>query len=186
MKAILDANVLYPAPLRDLWMRLAVERTFQPHWTDLIHDEWTRNVLKDRPDIPPEQLERTRHSMDAHAPGAKVAGYQSRIPALELPDPEDRHVLAAALYSGAKVIVTFNLKDFPPHILEPLGVRTQHPDAFALEQLSTHPDAVLTALAQQRRALRNPPVSARELLETLRTLGLERFVAALKAHQGQI
>jgi len=186
MKAVLDANVLFPAPLRDLWMRLAVVGTYAPHWTDQIHDEWTRNVLRDRPDIPQEQLERTRRLMDVHAPGAKVAGYGDRIPTLELPDPQDRHVLAAALHSGAEVIVTFNLKDFPRHILEPLGVLAQHPDAFALDQWSLHPDKVIEAVSQQRRALRSPLVSAQELLETVRVQRLERFAAALQAVKDRV
>ena len=61
-----DACVLYPAPLRDLLMHVAVTDLYRAKWTDAIHDEWTRNVLKDRPDLKPEQLQRTRELMNSH------------------------------------------------------------------------------------------------------------------------
>lgn len=108
-----DSCVLYPAPLRDLLMHLAVTNLYQAKWTDAIHDEWTRNVLKDRPDLRPEQLQRTRELMNAHVLDCLVTGYESLINGLSLPDQDDRHVLAAAIHAGADLIVTFNLKDFP-------------------------------------------------------------------------
>lgn len=64
--ALFDACVLYPAPLRDLLMSLAMEDIFRARWTQQIHDEWIRNVLANRPDLNPEQLERTRQLMNAH------------------------------------------------------------------------------------------------------------------------
>ena len=65
LTALYDANVLYSAPLRDLLVRLALTGTFQALWSDEIHDEWTRNVLNNRPDLTREQIERTRTMMDA-------------------------------------------------------------------------------------------------------------------------
>src|SRR5436305_1222930 len=124
---IYDANVLYPAPLRDLLMCLALTDLFRARWTDDIHDEWIRNVLEARPDLKREQLERTRELMNANVRDCLVEGYQGLIPALTLPDPDDRHVLAAAIRANASVIVTFNLRDFPPDLLAPYGVETQHP-----------------------------------------------------------
>ena len=89
-----DACVLYPAPLRDLLMRLALTDLFQARWTDQIHDEWTRNVLANRPELTAESLARCRRLMDEHVPDCLVTGYESLIPTLSLPDPDDRHVLA--------------------------------------------------------------------------------------------
>jgi hypothetical protein len=63
---IYDACVLYPAPLRDLLMWLAVTDLFKARWTDDIHDEWIRNVLKNRPDLSLEQLTKTKNFMNAH------------------------------------------------------------------------------------------------------------------------
>lgn len=97
-----DACVLYPAPLRDLLMRLALTDLFQARWTDRIHDEWTRNVLGNRPDITPESLARCRQLMDEHVPGCLVTGYEALISTLTLPDPDDRHVLAAAVHGRAR------------------------------------------------------------------------------------
>jgi len=105
--------------LRDLLVRLAMTGMFRAKWTDAIHDEWTRNLLENRPDLKPEQLNRTRKLMNTHVQDSLVTGYESLIPGLKLPDQDDRHVLAAAIRSGADVIVTFNLSDFPASALEP-------------------------------------------------------------------
>src|SRR5580700_413996 len=110
--AILDACVLYPAPLRDFFMRLAV-KLYQPKWTDTIHEEWIESILANRPDLTRAQLTRTRELMNQHGGACIVSGYESLISNLELPDPNDRHVLAAAIAAPARIIVTFNLSDFP-------------------------------------------------------------------------
>jgi len=111
--ALYDACVLYPAPLRDLLMHLAMTDLFRARWTDQIHDEWIRNVLANRPDLNRKQLERTRRLMNAHVLDCLVTGYENLIDGLTLPDPNDRHVLAAAVSADADVIVTYNLGDFP-------------------------------------------------------------------------
>ncbi len=119
LTALLDACVLYPAPLRDLLMHLAVADLFRATWTEEIHNEWIRSVLADRPDLSRRQLERTRDLMDVHVRDCLVTGHEHLIPKLSLPDPDDRHVLAAAITCGADVIVTFNLADFPIDALAP-------------------------------------------------------------------
>lgn len=101
LTVLYDASVLYPAPLRDLLMRLALTDVFRARWTADIHEEWMRNVLQSRPDLTREQLERTRALMDANVRDGVVKGYQSMIPRLQLPDPDDRHVLAAAIRAKA-------------------------------------------------------------------------------------
>ena len=95
--AVYDACVLYPAQLRDFLMRLALTGLFRARWTDDIHAEWMTSLLDNRPDLTREQLERTRNLMDANVLDCKVEDYQLLIPSLNLPDPNDRHVLAAAL-----------------------------------------------------------------------------------------
>lgn len=108
---VYDACVLYPAPLRDLLMHLALSDMYRARWSDMIHDEWTRHVLANRPDLTPDQLKRTRQLMNAHVRDSLVTGFEYLIPSINLPDPDDRHVVAAALHSGASLVVTFNLKD---------------------------------------------------------------------------
>lgn len=165
--ALYDACVLYPAPLRDLLMRLAMTDLFRARWTEAIHDEWIRNVLASRPDLTPGQLERTRALMNAHVRDCLVTGYEPLIEGLTLPDPDDRHVLAAAIRTRASVIVTFNLSDFPAEILHPLGIEAQHPDEFITHLIDLDPGAVCAAAKRQRASLKNPPRSVDEFLETL-------------------
>lgn len=183
--AVLDACVLYPAPLRDLLMRLAAS-LYQPKWTDDIHDEWVRNVLADRPDLDPARLARTRLLMDRHGGDCRVTRYRHLIPALSLPDPEDRHVLAAAIAARAAVIVTFNLKDFPPQAMAPHGVAAVHPDDFAAGLYARKPAEFLGLVRQHRAALVSPAKTAEEYLATLEHCGLRAVARLLRARADEI
>jgi len=178
--AFYDANVLYPAELRSFLMHLALTGLFRAKWSDAVHEEWISNLLLKRPDLTREKLERTRMLMDKHAADALVTGYEDLIPGLHLPDPNDRHVLAAAIRGGADVIVTMNLKDFPAEIVEPLGVEAQHPDGFILRLLDMAPGTVAAAAAAHRLSMKNPPKSPQEYLETLERQGLCQTVSALR------
>src|SRR5687767_6435792 len=119
--AVLDASVLHPAPLRDLLLRLARAGLYQARWTRGILDECIRSILRVRPDLEPARLRRTRELMEAAIPDWEIIGYEGRIDQLDLPDPDDRHVLAAAIEARAQAIVTSNLRDFPEHALEIYG-----------------------------------------------------------------
>jgi hypothetical protein len=105
--AIVDACVLYSAPVCDLVVRLAQADLLQARWTDEIHHEWIRNVLKNNPHLVRDCLERTRSLMDAAVRDCLVTGYADLIDSLTLRDADDRHVLASALRAGADVILTF-------------------------------------------------------------------------------
>jgi hypothetical protein len=180
LTAILDACVLYPAPLRSLLMYLALTDLFRAKWTDTIHEEWMRSVLRDYPDISREKAERVRDLMNAHVRDCLVTDYEDLIPALTLPDPDDRHVLAAAIRAGADVIVTINLGDFPAATLKTYGIEAQHPDDFIIHLLDLAPGTVCAAVKRQREGLRNPPKSAHELLATFEKQGLAQTVARLR------
>src|SRR5262249_35754559 len=104
--AFLDASVLYPAPLRDLLLELAVSDLYRAKWSDAVHEEWIAAVLRNRSDLTRAQLERTRDLMNAHARDALVIEFEELIDVLDLPDPNDRHVLAAAIKGGEGLIVT--------------------------------------------------------------------------------
>lgn len=178
--AILDACVLYPAPLRDLLMHVALTDLFRAKWTEAIHEEWIRSVLANRPDLTREQLERTRQLRNAHVRDCLVADYEDLIPVLILPDPDDRHVLAAAIRSNAEVIVTFNLDDFPPESLGKWGIAAQHPDDFINHLLDLAPHLVCTAAKRQRESLKSPPMSVDDFLAALERQGLAKTVADLR------
>ncbi len=131
-----------------------------------------RNVLINRPDIRFEQLSRTKRLMNANITDCLVQGYETIIQDLELPDPGDRHVLAAAIRSSSKFIITFNLRDFPEQALAPYGILAQHPDDFILDLLETDWQTVCKAAEKQRIRLKNPPKTPDEYLATLVELGL--------------
>jgi hypothetical protein len=177
---IYDACVLYPAPLRDLLMRLALTDLYRARWSDQIHNEWITAVLRNRPDLSRQQLERTRSLMDAHVRDALVDGHQTLIPALELPDPDDRHVLAAAIKCGADLILTFNLDDFPEHALASYGIGACHLDPFLVDQLNLDGEKVCTAMRLHRAGLKNPSRTVEEFLATLEDQGLVRFTQAVR------
>jgi hypothetical protein len=99
-------------------------------WSDRVHEEWIAALLRNRSDLTPAQLARTRRLMDENVDDALVSGYEHIVGQLTLPDPNDCHVLAAAIHGGASVIVTVNLRDFPADALSTHGVEAQHPDTF--------------------------------------------------------
>ena len=183
---VYDACVLYPAPLRDLLVHLAILDLFHAKWTDTIHEEWISGVLKDRADLSRENLERTRRLMNTHVRDCLVTGYEPIIPSLTLPDPDDRHVLAAAIHCGADVILTFNLKDFPASILQLHGIIAQHPDDFIAQRLRESPDTVCAAARLQRASLKNPPKSVDEYLASLVRQRLPATVAGLRRLEERI
>lgn len=178
--AIYDACVLYPAPLRDLLMHLALSELFRAKWTNAIHDEWIRSLLKDRPDLTRGQLERTRALMNVHVRDCLVTNYEDLIPSLVLPDPDDRHVLAAAIQGRADAIVTFNLADFPADALARYNIEARHPDDFIVRLLDLAPGTVCAVVKRLRENLHNPPKSADELLATFESQGLPQTVARLR------
>jgi hypothetical protein len=180
--ALYDACVLYPAPLRDLLMHLAGTGLFRARWTERIHDEWTRNVLKNRPDLKPEQLRRTCELMNQAVPDCLITGCEDLEASLQLPDEDDRHVFAAAICGRADAIVTYNVRDFPDHVLKPKGIDAQHPDDFIWHLIDLHAGAVVAAVRAQRETLTKPPRSARELLDTFLQQQLTASVAALEPY----
>jgi hypothetical protein len=178
--AFLDASVLYPALLRNLLMHLAVRDLFQARWSERVHEEWIAALLRNRRDATPEQLARTRRLMDENLDDALISGYEHIVGQLSLPDPNDCHVLAAAIHGGASIIVTVNLRDFPANVLATHGIEAQNPDTFICARLEDQPDEVLAALLEMRLDLKNPPVSMRELLASFERCGLTQTVAALR------
>lgn len=175
-----DACVLYPAPLRDLLMHLALTGLFRAKWTNQIHDEWITSLLRDRPDLTLTQLTRTRQLMDTHVFEALVEGYEQRIENLALPDPDDRHVLAAAIESKSSLIVTWNVRHFPDEILKPYGIAAVTPDAFILDQIELSPELVVQAVRRHKDSLKSPALTWPEYFQNLENQNLKETVLALK------
>lgn len=163
-------------------MELAVTGLFRAKWTAQIHDEWIRNVLKNRPGLTRTQLHRTRDLMNAAVLDCMVEGYEELIPALKLPDPDDRHVLAAAIKCGAEAIITFNRQDFPRPVLEKYDLELQHPDTFIQHQMGLDAAKVVIAAGRCRARLKNPPASVEEYLERLEAQSLPLTAAELRKY----
>ena len=183
--AVLDANTLYPAPLRDLLLSLAVDGLYHARWTARIHEEWVRNLARNRPELE-VQLGALVELMNRSVPDCLVENYEGLIAGLVLPDPDDRHVLAAAIAGHADAIVTFNLKDFPADALDAHQIEAIHPDDFMLNQLELRPYEALAAVKKMRARLNRPPQTAAELIATLERSGLPASATHLRQAQALI
>jgi hypothetical protein len=178
--ALLDANILYPAPMRDIFMQLTVDDLFRAKWTTDIHNEWIEALLKNEPHRERADLERTRDLMDKSTRDSIITGYGAIIPGLKLPDPDDRHVLAAAIVGRCDVIVTQNLKHFPKAALQTFGIEAQHPDNFLTNHLNLYTEQFCAAIRKVRLRLQNPPYSVEEYLATLKRQGLVATASELE------
>ena len=170
--ALLDACVLYPAPVRDLLLSLARVGLYHSRWSVQIQQEWMHNLLKNRTDLTADQLQRTCTLMNQAIPDCIIEHYEPLIESIQLPDPNDRHVLAAAIKGHADAIVTFNLKDFPAETLNRYDIEAQHPDDFVLNQIELHEITALATIKEMRLRLKNPQQSAEELIATFERCGL--------------
>lgn len=177
--AVLDANVLYPALLRDVLLSLAHADLYSAKWSAHIREEWTRALLKDRPDMG-AQIESAAEMMEAAIPDCLVTGYEHLIVGLRLPDPDDRHVLAAAIAGHADAIITWNEKDFPKEILDPFGIELQTPDEFVLNQVMLKGAPAWTAIKGMRERWDRPQYTAIALVDLLEKRGLPQTAAHLR------
>jgi len=178
--AVLDACVLYPAPLRDVLISLAADGLYGARWTAEIQDEWIRNLHAKRPDLDKEKLSHTASLMAKAIEDALIQNHQYLIPSLDLPDPDDRHVLAAAIVGHADAIVTFNLKDFPEVSVSRHEIEILHPDDFLVAQYDLAPIRVLSIIKASRAKLKKPPKSAEEYIATLEQQGLPQTCQLLR------
>ena len=184
--ALLDSCVLYPARLRDLLLSLAAAGLFRPIWSDSIHEEWMTNVLANRPDLTRAQLEATRRAMDLAFPAALVSDFEGLIPALNLPDPDDRHVLAAAVYARAELIITVNLNDFPKAALRSHSIVAAHPDSFVDCLFDLDEADAIGAIAGMRGRLRAPAMSPDDFIDSLAQVGMPLTVSRLRRRANRI
>ena len=178
---VYDSNVLYPNTLRDLLIRLAQSGIVQAKWTDLILDEVFTNIAKNRPDIDPEKSAILRQKMNDAVGDVLVTGYEPLINAVKLPDPDDRHVLAAAIKGKAQVIVTDNMKHFPKSVLATWGIEPKRPDDFVLDQISLDAKVVYACVQQIVDSRKRRPESVEDVLAQLERSGLADSAAALRA-----
>lgn len=180
---VYDACVLHDPMVRDLLIRCATKRqlNLRACWSDEILDEMVRSILRRRPDLDEQRLQRTRSLMNESVTDCLVTDYTQLIDAVLLPDPEDRHVVACAIKAQAQAIVTENLSDFPAEALAPFDVEAVHPDEFMLGLLDLNAAVVATIFQEQVNDLRKPPTTMADSIGILRRRGLPRTADALAA-----
>ena len=175
LRAVLDADVLYPMPLRDTLLSAAAAYCFQPIWTSAILEEATRNLVLDGR-MTPNQAALFRQVLAEHFEEALVEGFEALIPTMKV-QVKDRHVAAAAVHIAADVIVTRNTKHFAK---SPAGILVLSPDAFLQRLLVDKPLDLVQALHAQSARLKKPPISVDGILELLEPTA-PNFVVAFRA-----
>lgn len=171
--ALLDACVLFPAPVADALMSLHVAGLYTAKWTGKIDEEWLDAALRTRPEIR-ASLERRRDQMRLAVPDWEVSEHSYRVleSSLTLPDPNDVHVLAAAIAGRVDCIVTANLRDFPTDVLAQHDLEVIHPDDFIVYQMDLDTIPALSAFKEMRARLRKPALNADDFAAVLERNGL--------------
>lgn len=177
ISVVLDACVLIPLHLSDLLLRLAAEDMYEALWSVDILGEVERNLVA-KLNLPAEKAAQRVKAMRTAFPAASVEGYQGLVDAMMTKDPDDRHVLAAAVRGGASLIVTANLKDFPADVLAQYDIEAVHPDEFLLDQLDLDLTTVQRCLAEQRADYRRPAYNLSDFYRSLQP-AVPQFIAAL-------
>ncbi|MER7763842.1 PIN domain-containing protein [Streptomyces sp. NPDC097619] len=180
-----DACVLYPNTLRDLLVRIGQHGMVRAKWTDAILDEVDRNIAQDL-GVPPDKLLRRRTLMNQAVRDCLVTGYEPLIEGLKLPDPDDRHVLAAAIRAGAQVIVTNNRKDFPTEYLSGWEIERKSADEFVMDLMGLDDRVVYACVLEIATSRRNPPRTFTDVLDQLERSGLRESTAALRRGPGAV
>jgi predicted nucleic acid-binding protein len=181
---LLDTNVLIPFYSKDYFMELG-SRGLPVHWSRSIEAEFRRvwaRLFPGRSDNAGDILELMR----AVVPDWRAPVSRKVIHALQLPDPNDRHVVAAAIGIGATIIVTRNIRDFPREALAPYGMQARTPDHVLCDLFHDDPQLVIAAGTAMRGRLTRPPQTSEQWLEGLAAGHLGRLAALLQVHKAEL
>jgi len=171
LTCMLDTNVIFPVEIRDILFWLAHYELYTPKWSRHIFDEWT--MVMRRKGIPEDEIVKRTTKANRAFPFALVTNYQSLIHTLALPDMKDRHVLAAAIRCKADLIVTNNIKDFPPDALTPFGLSVKNADEFLAVLIASNRETAILAFRQLVMHRTNPNMDEYGVLEAMRRNGLQ-------------
>ncbi|WP_031554081.1 PIN domain-containing protein [Parvularcula oceani] len=178
---VLDANVLWPFRTRDALLRFGAAGLFRPRWSEAILDEWVRTLIGAKPHLE-ESVRSQRFAMARAFEEGLVEGWEPLVDGIDLPDPNDRHVVAAAIRAGAEHIVTENVRDFPSATLEPLGIEAVRADDFLAATFELYPAEAVGALRTMRKAYRNPSMASLDFVFDLQKSGLPKLASLAKEH----
>ncbi|MFU8776918.1 MAG: RSP_2648 family PIN domain-containing protein [Roseovarius sp.] len=178
MKVLLDTCVIYPTVMREMILGVAAHGAFQPLWSERIIGEWLRAVVKLGPEAE-AQAAGEAALMNARWPRARVSYPPSLEARLWLPDPADRHVLAAAIAGSADGILTLNARDFPRHTLAEEGLWRADPDGFLHGIWQARPGLVAEVAEGVLEKARALSTGAWEMRALLKKAKLPRLAKAL-------
>lgn len=177
--AVLDTNVVYPVIIRDLLFWFAYKDLYTPNWSDHIFDEWKR-VMKEK-GVSEDEANKRAEKANLAFPDAMVKNYKGLISHLNLPDEDDRHVLAAAIKTNANIIVTNNIKDFPAEYLQSFGLNAKSADDFLTDIIDLNQEHAVDAFKEMVLHKKNPKFDEFEVLNQLRKAGLTDTASYLHA-----
>lgn len=178
---LLDANVLYPFRIRDVLLRFSEAGLFRARWSAQILEEWVEHLLNAKPHLA-DSINSQLIAIKRTFPEALVTGYEPLIENLQLPDEDDRHVLAAAIQCGAQHIITENLKDFPADALEKFDISVISVDSFLSSTFELYPREAMAALRMMREDYNNPAMKKSEFLLDLTGHGLVKTASLAKSN----
>lgn len=178
-KCVLDTNVIYPLWTRDLLLWFAFYDLYTPKWSNNIFSEWL-NVMERKGIGKNEAIKRT-NNMNKAFPDALVKNYEGLIESLDLPDPDDRHVLAAAIKTNANLIITNSLKDFPIEYLSSFGLHAKSRDDFFTDIIDLNHELSVRAFRKLVLNKKTPPYDVYEVLDIFRNNGLNKTADYLHA-----
>ncbi|WP_052341069.1 PIN domain-containing protein [Salinarimonas rosea] len=179
---VYDASVLFPFQTAHILTFTAQAGLVDAYWSADIEREWVERAIAKAAGSDRRSIEARRDAMNRALPGARAVGYESLVPTIAFADPDDRHVVAAAIACGARIIVTRD-RHFTAASLAPFALAAIDPDALLGCLLSCVPDLMLEVVDAARRALSRSRPSPEAYLEILAGAGLPSFAAALRAHR---
>lgn len=172
--AVLDTNVLYPVIIRDILFWFAYYDMFTPAWSKHIFKEWEEVIRRKDPNMADEDIFKQVTKANLAFPFAEVKNYEALIKQLTLKDPDDCHVLAAAIKINANIIVTQNLQDFPEGYLSTFNIGVKHPDDFICDIIDLNPRVAIEAFKAMVLNKANPDLDEYQVLDMLRNNGLKQ------------
>lgn len=182
-KVILDACVMFPYPVADLIMWQSETGMFHPQWSKDITDEAISGILRKYSGVNKKKIQARFDAMEMAVEEPIVKGYESLVNNIKLPDPNDRHVVAAAIKTNAELIITFNLKDFPKTKLEKFGIVAIHPDDFLCDLADIDKGLVLEKVRLCRMTYKNPPYGQDDYIDLIKAQNLKRFANVLSENR---
>lgn len=180
MRAVLDANVFYSTWVTDPLLSFADVELYEPVWSERIMEEVRRHLPSVWSRATQEGVDRYLRTLSMAFPEASVADWGHLEGKVKLHDPDDRHVVAAAIKANADVIVTSNLADFPAGNLKCFGLRAMSPDAFLVMLFDGDPEEAMSVMRSLVDSKKHPPRTMQEETKRLRKLGLTGFAGRLE------